>query len=109
MPNVSNNSWFVFSIAVHVWCDEIRDIRLWPSNLYSKHFIQQFISALSNFDDDNYIDIKQQVQNSSWVFSLKHRFPLDMAQIKIKGTHMICKGPVCLNEPPAIVMVHSPA
>ena len=99
-----------FCIAVYVWCDEVRDIRLWPSGFES--FTDRFVGALTNLDDQNCIDITGQLQNSSLIFSFKLRYRRYMPKIRIAGrdaNSVVCKGPVCFNDTHPVIMVHSPA
>ena len=103
--------WTIF-IAVCVWCDNVRDIRLWPSGFYNTNYTKHFINALSYYDDGECIKItKDQLENSSLIFSFKLRYPQSEPQIRIlaEDEHTVCKGRICYNETSAIVMVYSPA
>ena len=97
------------SLAAYLRCDEVRDILLWPSDLYSPEFTDQFRRALGQYNDDSCISIKQQLQNSSFIFSFKLRYALDLPQIRIQGRNMICEESGCINGTPAVAMIHSPA
>ena len=106
------NSSSELFVAVYVWCDEVRDIRLWPSGFYSESFTDRFVGALSNYDDQNCVDITGQLQNSTLIFSFKLRYRQYLPQIRIAGrdaNSVVCKGPVCFNDTHPVIMVHSPA
>ena len=107
--------WFInwtFSVAVHVWCEEIRDIRLWPNELYSPNFTEYFITGISSYGNGKCVNItKQQLEDHSLVFSFKLRYTLENPQIRIFGEdeNLMCNGPICFNKSHPIVMVTAPA
>ena len=100
-----------FFFVVYVWCDEIRDIRLWPPDHYSPNYTESFRNAFLDYRDDICIDIKQHLVNSSFIFSFKLRYQLELPQLRLLGgdEHMVCARHACFNYPFPILMVHSPA
>ena len=100
-----------FFFTVYVWCDDARDIRLWPAGVYNESYTEQFIRAFTAYDDDNCITITEQLVNSSLVFSFKLRYSQNLPQIRLLGGDeaMLCEGPICFNDTHPVVMVHSPA